>query len=487
MCCLIACDPDVPTPPSTTGNGESVIITVEGDTTGLHDSIDINTLDVILAPTDTVSYHEVPEEIITDEDHGDYSDFIENYEINNTVVITYNDGKATSRGVPSEVKVTIKGAHVEVNTSKEGIAYTLVGSTPNGSFKLYSKRKAQITLGGVSITNPTGAAINIQSGKTMLIDLAEGTTNHLEDGSTYTMKDDEQQKGTLFSEGQLVFSGSGSLYVKSHYGHGIASDDYVRMRGGKITIDAVRDGISTSDRFVMYGGVASIVAQQDGIDVDEGYIEIGGGKLSVNAVDEGIVASYDGEDDGTINEAVTPYINIKGGLIQVTTTGDKGHGLRAMSTFTLSSGTVQATVKGLGSKALMSEGDMSLANGKVTALTEGAALYEMGDLSSSAAIRSKGALKIEHMTLGAKSTGTGGKGINNIGDITIKDSHVTVVTTGGTHLHGDLDSRSRGVATDGNFTLDGSLLLVKSTDDPLRIRGLRTFLNEAVYVGYQTK
>ena len=443
-------------------------------------------IDVALSSSDDTSFTEVKENVITDENHDDYGDFIENYKPKNTVVITYKEGKASYTGNPSGVNVIVSGNHVKVTSAKSDIAYTLKGTTTNGSFKLYSDKKAQITLDGVSITNPTGAAINIQSGKTMLIKLADDAKNYLEDGKSYTLESIEQQKGTLFSEGQLVFSGNGSLNVKSNYGHGIVSDDYVRVRGGNITINSVRDGINTSDRFIMYDGVVNITAQQDGIDVDEGYIEIGGGRLTVNAVDEGITASYEGdENSGIVDPLITPYIDIKGGLIKVVTTGDKGHGMRAMSTFSMSGGIVQATTKGAGSKALMSEGGMSLIGGKVTVLTEGSALYEDSDLSSSAGIRSKGVLTMKNITLGIKSTGTGSKGINNVGDVVVENCRATIIASGATHKSNGLDSRSRGVDTDGNLTLNGGVMLVRSYDEPLHLKGKLSFLNNAVYNGYQ--
>ena len=450
-------------------------------------SLETPYVDVVLDSSDDTSYSEVDEEIITDDLHDDYGDFIENYSPKNRVTVTYDGAKATVSGTVSGVTAKVNGAHVLVTSSKKNIAYTLKGTTSDGSFKLYSTNKTQVTMEGVSITNPTGAAINIQSGKTMLIELADGTTNKLTDGTSYTMTTGEDQKGTFFSEGQLVFSGKGSLDVQSVGGHGIVSDDYIRVRGGNITVDAVRDGINTNDRFLMYGGSVTVTAQQDGLDIGKGYVEIGAGKLTVNAVDEGVTASYEGDDAGNIDPAITPYIDIKGGLVKVTTSGDKGHGLRAMSTLTMTGGIVQATVKGAGSKALMSEGNMSLTGGKVTAFVEGNALYEadVQDLSSSAAIRSKGVLKIENMTIGAKSTGTGGKGINNVGDIAVKNSNIIIVASERTHEQNGLDSRSRGVTTDANLTLDGGSLQVKSYDDPLYVLGTQTFLGEAVYVGYE--
>lgn len=445
-------------------------------------------IDVTMEAADEASYSEVKEQVITDDTHDDYGDFIENYKAKNTVVITYDGDKVTYSGNPSGVRVTAKGAHVTVTSTKKDIAYTLKGTTTNGSFKLYSNNKTQITLDNVSITNPTGAAINIQSGKTMLIDITKDTKNVLEDGATYTTSTGEDQKGTFFSEGQLVFSGAGSLEVKSHGGHGIVSDDYVRVRGGNITVNSVRDGINTNDRFIMYGGTVTVEAQQDGLDIGKGYIEIGGGKLSVNAVDEGITASYEGESDGSTDPAITPYIDIKGGLVKVATTGDKGHALRAMSTLTISGGTVLATVEGAGSKALMSEDNMSITEGKVKAFTTGDALYEadIKEVSSSAALRSKGTLTIKNTTLGLKSTGAGAKGINNVGAVAIENSQLTVVASGATYTANGT-TRSRGIDTDNSLKLNGGTLLVRSYDNPVTVGTTFTFASSAVYAGYQVK
>ena len=443
-------------------------------------------VDVTIDPTDDTSYSEVKEQVITDKNHDDYGDFIENYKPTNRVTITYNGDKATVSGTVSGVMSKVSGAHVIISSTKKNIAFTLKGTTTNGSFKLYSDYKTEVTLEGADITNPTGAAINIQSGKTIMVKLADGTTTKLADGATYTMTTGEDQKGAFFSEGQLVFSGTGSLEVKSLGGHGIVSDDYVRVRGGNISVNSVRDGINTNDRFIMSGGTVTVDAQQDGLDIGKGYIEIGAGKLTVNSVDEGITASYEGEDDGTVDVTITPYIAIKGGLVKVATTGEKGHALRAMSTFTMTGGIVQATTKGAGSKALMSEGNMTLTGGKVTAFTKGDALYEadIKELSSSAAIRSKGALTLENMVVGVKSTGMGGKAINNVGSISLKNSKVIAVATGSTYvLNGD-DSRSRGVTSDGNLTIDGGALFVRSYDEPLQVEGTLKFLNGAVYNSY---
>ena len=69
-------------------------------------------VDVTIDPTDDTSYSEVKEEVITDDTHDDYGDFIENYAPKNRVTITYDGAKATVSGTVSGVNAKIDGAHV---------------------------------------------------------------------------------------------------------------------------------------------------------------------------------------------------------------------------------------------------------------------------------------------------------------------------------------------------------------------------------------
>ena len=107
--------------------------------------------------------------------------------------------------------------------------------------------------------------------------------------------------------------------------------------------------------------------------------------------------------------------------------------------------------------------------------------------ASAAAIRSKGALTIENVTIGVKSTGTGGKGINNVGNVILKNSVVTVVASGATHQQNALDSRSRGIDTDGSLMLDGGSLQIRSYDEPMQVADALTFSANAHNAGYEVK
>lgn len=259
-------------------------------------------------------------------------DILANSTFSSTVKITFNGTTATVENAVTGVTVTTSGADVTVTSTVAEVAYEVTGSTTDGMLKIYSDKKYKLTLNGVSIKNNDGPAINIQSGKRAFIVLSG--TNTLEDGATYATST-EDQKGTFFSEGQLIFSGTGTLSITANNKHGIAADDYVRVQSGTITITkAASDGIHTNDGVYIDGGTLNINASSDGIEAEEGPIVINTGTITITAADDGITASYD--TDTTID----PYVVINGGTITITTTGTGGEGIESKSTLTINDGTI---------------------------------------------------------------------------------------------------------------------------------------------------
>jgi hypothetical protein len=266
-------------------------------------------------------------------------DLLANSTFSSTVTIGFGSTVTISNPLAAKgVTITESSGDVIINSTVAEVAFVLSGTTTNGSVKLYSDKKFKLTLNGVNITNADGPAINIQSGKRAFLVLADNTTNTLTDGATYTASGTEDMKATLFSEGQLIVSGNGSLSVKGNYKHAIASDDYIRVISGNITVTgAASDGIHTNDAFIADGGTISMTTSGDGIQCDEGYIVINNGVFTINVVDKGISATYD--TDATID----PYLTINGGTINITSSA--GEGIESKSILTINNGIITAKTK----------------------------------------------------------------------------------------------------------------------------------------------
>ena len=210
---------------------------------------------------------EEPAEVIPDdEDALDYGDYVENTSWATTVRITFDGETATVTGNPTSVIVNVDGAHVTVTNAAKRVRFIVTGTTDNGSLKFYSERKFQLQLNGVDITNPHGAAVNNQCGKSLYLVMNEGTVNTLRDGQEYVMVGDEDQKGAIFSEGQILVSGKGQLNVYSVGKHCMASDDYIFVRpGSQLYFNSTSGhGIKAKDYIHIKGGVINMEIAADG-------------------------------------------------------------------------------------------------------------------------------------------------------------------------------------------------------------------------------
>ena len=120
-----------------------------------------------------------------------------------TITIVFSDeGGATVTGDENGM-VKVDGNRVTADNSayNEIIEYILKGSTTNGFFKSYSGNRQTLVLDGVSITNPSGAAINNQGKKKCYI-VVNGTNTLSDAASASYDSGEEDMKAVLFSEGQ---------------------------------------------------------------------------------------------------------------------------------------------------------------------------------------------------------------------------------------------------------------------------------------------
>ena len=146
----------------------------------------------------------------------DEEDDIANNKFSSQITITFSGASATVEGSADSVTVSTCGAHVTVDSRTKGVAYTVKGSTTAGSLKIYSEKKYKLVLSDADITSDDGPAIDLQSAKRAFVVL-EGSSR-LADSPVYS-ETGEDRKATLFAEGKILVSGSGSLSVCARHKH----------------------------------------------------------------------------------------------------------------------------------------------------------------------------------------------------------------------------------------------------------------------------
>ena len=102
-------------------------------------------------------------------------------------------------------------------------------------------------LGGVSIKNSTGAAIQNSTADDVTIELSEGTTNVLQSGEEVDIatatESEEASGGALQSKADLKIKGKGSLTVLGYLNNGIHCTKDLKIKNGNISVTALGHGI----------------------------------------------------------------------------------------------------------------------------------------------------------------------------------------------------------------------------------------------------
>ena len=263
----------------------------------------------------------------------DSSDLISGTTFGRTITITYSSSGASKEGDDNNI-VTIDGNKVSVNNpGSEVIKYVLTGKSTDGFFKLYSSKKQAIVLQDLTLCNPNGAAINNQSKKRTFVVLEDD--NKLSDGDEYVMTGTEDQKAAFFSEGQLIFSGEGTLTVNAYGKSGIASDDYLRFMGDqeiKVTSYAGH-GIRGKDYILVDNGTLSVRVTADmkkGFSSDS-LVRITGGVTEIDVTGN---AGYDEENQDYNSSGgikADKVFEMTGGKVTIHNSGKGGKGIRVGS------------------------------------------------------------------------------------------------------------------------------------------------------------
>ena len=170
-----------------------------------------------------------------------------------------------------DIQVTGDGAEPLGNTLMifAGGTYTVTGKLTNGQIVIDAPKdeNVRLVLAGVEIMCSDSAGINCRQADNLLIELADGTENHISDGDSYLFDNEEKEEpnAAIFSKCDLTFEGGGKLTIDAHYKHGIATKDDLCIREGSFFVNASSDAIRGKDSVTIEGGTFVLNAEKDGI------------------------------------------------------------------------------------------------------------------------------------------------------------------------------------------------------------------------------
>ena len=264
------------------------------------------------------------------------------------ISITYNGGSVTVSGDDANY-VTVNGADVTVTSEIDSLLLVLSGTTADGSLLVNRQKKYGIKLNGVSINNVDGSAINNQGSKYLYLEIADGTTNTLTDGTTYT-EQVYDQKGAFFSEGEVYLYGTGTLNVTGNCRHAIACDDFIVI-DDDVTLKVESPsgtGIKVNDGLWINNGTIDInvtAKAARGIRCDS-VVVINGGNTTIATSGgcEQDPVTFDYSSAACI-KCDYPF-TMTGGSLTMTSEGDGGKGINCTRDIIFKGGTLVAETIG---------------------------------------------------------------------------------------------------------------------------------------------
>lgn len=311
----------------------------------------------------------------------------------------------------TDASVRIDGQNVTITQAG---TYQIAGTLDDGALIVESAENAKITLvlGGVSIKNSTGAAIQIATADDVTIELAEGTTNVLQSGEEVDIatatESEEASGGALQSKVDLKIKGKGSLTVLGYLNNGIHCTKDLKIKNGNISVTALGHGIKGKNSVTVSGGTVTVTSGKDGITSDEteneekGFVTIEDGEIIITSAGDGVSAET--------------TLTVTGGVISIISGGgsanaqQKTDNMRDWWDFDNSaSDDNSASCKGLkAGKALVISG------GSITIDAQDDALHTDGDMTISG---------------GECILSTGDDGAHAALSLTVLDGKITVLTS----------------------------------------------------------
>lgn len=364
-------------------------------------------------------------------------------------------------------------------TATDGVTVSdgVITITKAGNYKLTGTYEGQIKveaadsdmvrliLNNATITNSTGAAINVVEADEVVIYTASGTTNTVSDGSSYSDTASGSPDAAIYSKSDLTLAGEGTLKVEGKYEEGIHTTDGLVIASGTLEVTAANTGIKGKDYVDILDGTITVTASQDGIkatndtDGNRGWVRLSGGTVNISAGDDGFKAERVLEiSGGTLNitqsnEGIeAQYINILDGTVNVTSSDDginASYSTTSTTTESASTSTTQTTQSNQGNQA--AQGNQSAP--QAPSGSAGQAPAGGGQAPSGGGAGGG----MGQPPAGGGAAGGGAAGGMGGGGGTFEVVDATINITGGTVT---VNANGDGIDSNGTATLSGGTLIV---------------------------
>ena len=386
---------------------------------------------------------------------------------------THYSAKDVTWDSSSEVTINLSNP-----TAIDGVTVSdgVITITKAGNYKLIGTYEGQIkveaadsdmvrlVLKNATITNSTGAAINVVEADEVVIYTASGTTNTVSDGSSYADTASGSPDAAIYSKSDLTLAGEGTLKVEGKYEEGIHTSDGLVIASGTLEVNAASTGIKGKDYVDILDGTVTVTASQDGIkatnntDDNRGWVRLSGGTVNISADDDGFKAERVLEiSGGTLNitqanEGIEgQYINILDGTVNVTSSDDginASYSTTSTSTESASTSTMQTAQRNQAAQGNTGQGNAAqggqLPAGGGAGGGMGGGTFEVVD----ATINISGGT----VTVNAKGDGI--------------DSNGTATLSGGTVIvYGPFTGGNTSLDTNGDLLLNGATVTAANSGD----------------------
>lgn len=229
-----------------------------------------------------------------------------------------------------------------------------------------------VFLNDASITSTLYPCVQVTKGSPSIFDVSG--TSSFTDGRTSSSYDDDA-KGTLYSNGSLTLSGSGSLSITQGFKNCIGTKGDLSIEGGTFTLTSTATPIYDSEEadynspalinvdgnITVSGGTITGTSSGNynkGVNCDGSYTQTGG---TVNISAKGSTNSSNSSYPSAKGMKIDGAITVSGGTLYASSAKDEA--IESKSTITISGGEVYGY--STGDDAINSSGDMTISGGYV--------------------------------------------------------------------------------------------------------------------------